>query len=110
MTAHFLTVTSTLQCPHGGTVTGSTRNTRVKADGEFVLRSTDQFSIGDCEHTIASVPHPCVRVRWDVHAERHRAHGDPSLTEDSVGYCLAGDGGMQGTVVVSSTQIRGAAT
>lgn len=108
--AHFLTVTSALQCPHGGEVTVSTRNTRVKAAGNFVCRSTDTFTIGGCKHTIGNTPHPCKRVQWDVHAEHHRSHGDPSLTEDSVGYCLADDGAMQGTVEISSTQIRGAAT
>jgi hypothetical protein len=108
--AHFLTVASALQCPHGGMVTVSTRNTRVKAAGSFVARSTDTFTIADCPFTIGTVPHPCVRVRWDVRAERHRSHGDPSLTEGSVGYCLARDGAMQGTVVVSSTQTRAAAT
>lgn len=108
--AHFLTVGSALQCPHGGVVTASTRNTRVKAAGDFVCRSTDTFSIAGCTYTLGSIPHPCVRVQWDVHAEHHRSHGAASLTEDSVGYCLAADGAMQGTVVVSSTQIRGAAT
>jgi hypothetical protein len=110
MAAHMLTVASALQCPHGGTVTAATRNTRVKAAGQFVVRSTDTFTVAGCTYTIGTVPHPCVRVRWDVHAERHTAHGDPTLTEDSVGYCLAGDGAMQGSVVVSSTQVRGAAT
>jgi hypothetical protein len=110
MAPHFLTVASKLQCPHGGDVNSSTRNTRVKADGNFVVRSTDTFLVDGCTHTIANVPHPCVRVQWDVHAEHHQSDRAPSLTENSVGYCLAGDGAMQGTVVVSSTQIRGAAT
>jgi hypothetical protein len=74
------------------------------------VRSTDTFTVAGCKHTIGTVPHPCARIRWDVHAERHASHGDPSLTEDSVGYCLAADGAMQGSVVVSSTQVRGAAT
>ena len=46
--AHFLTVGSALQCPHGGVVTASTRNTRVKAAGDFVCRSTDTFTIAGC--------------------------------------------------------------
>lgn len=110
MASHFLTTTSSMSCPHGGTVTPSTSNTRVKADGNFVVRSTDTFTIGGCSYTIGNSPHPCVRVQWDVHAERHTSQGDPSLTEESVGLCLAGDGGMQGTVVISSTQSRGAGT
>ena len=108
--AHFLTVASSLQCPHGGTVTSSTRNTRVKAAGSFVVRSTDTFTIAGCNYKIGPAPHPCVRVRWDVHAEHHETLGDPSLTEDSVGYCLAADEAMQGTVVVSSTQTKAGAT
>ena len=108
--AHFLTTASSLQCPHGGTVTGATRNTRVKARSQFVLRSTDTYTVAGCPFTIGPTPHPCVRVQWDVHAERHKSHGDPSLTEDSVGYCLAGDGGMQGSVVISSSQVRAGGT
>jgi hypothetical protein len=108
MASHFLTVTSTMSCPHGGTVTASTSNTRVKAAGDFVLRSTDTFTIGGCSYTIANVPHPCVSVRWVVDAERHTSHGDPSLTEESVGLCQDGSGGTQGLVTISSTQSRGA--
>jgi len=110
MAPNFLTVKSSLQCPHGGAVNSSTSNTRVKASRSIVLRSTDTFLIDGCTHTIANIPHPCVRVEWNVHAERHTTLGDPSLTEDSVGYCLAADDGMQGSVVISSTQIQGAAS
>src|SRR3954452_1190069 len=104
--AHFLTTTSTLQCPHGGAIESATRNTKVRARGQFVLRWTDTFTVAGCSYTIGTTPHPCVRVQWDVHAQRHKAHGDFSLTEDSVGYCLAGDGAMQGSAVVSSCQVR----
>jgi hypothetical protein len=110
MASHFLTMTSSMSCPHGGTVTPSTSNSRVKADGQFVLRSTDTFTIGGCSYTIGTTPHPCLSVRWDVHAERQTSQGDPSLTEESVGLCLAGDQATQGTVTISSTQSRGAGT
>jgi len=110
MAAHFLTMASSMSCPHGGTVTPSTSNTKVKANGEFVLRSTDTFTIGGCSYMIGTMPHPCVSVRWDVHCERHTSQSDPSLTEQSVGLCLAGDQGTQGTVTISSTQSHGAGT
>jgi hypothetical protein len=110
MASLFLTVASTISCPHGGTVIASTSNTRVRAAGEVVLRSTDGFTVGGCTYTIGTVPHPCVRVQWDVHAERHASQGDPSLTEESIGLCLAADGGAQGTAVISSTQRRAAGT
>jgi hypothetical protein len=108
MASHFLTMTTSMSCPHGGTITPATSNTRVKADGDFVLRSTDTFTIGGCSYMRGTTPNPCVSVRWDVHAERHTSHGDPSLTQDSVGLCLDGSGGTQGTVMISSTQARGA--
>lgn len=107
MAAHFLTTANSLSCPHGGAVTISTSNTRVRAGGQPVVRASDASTIAGCPFTIASVPHPCVRVQWDVHAEQHKSHGDWSLTLDSVGFCLAADGGTQGTVVISSTQTRG---
>jgi hypothetical protein len=110
MASHFLTTTSVLSCPHGGTVTLSTSNTRVKADGNPVVRSTDTSTIAGCSFTLGTTPHPCVRVQWDVHCERHTSQSDPSLHLDSVGFCLAADGGTQGTVVISSAQSRGAGT
>lgn len=108
MAAHFLTTTSTLQCPHGGTITAATSNSRVKADGNFILRDTDSFVVAGCPYMRGPQPNPCVRVRWDVHAERHKSHGDHSLTKDSVGLCLDASGGTQGTVVKASVQARGA--
>jgi hypothetical protein len=110
MASHFLTMTSSLSCPHGGTVTPSTSNTRVKADGNFVLRSTDTFTIGGCPYVRGTTPNPCVRAQWDVHAERHTSQSDPSLTEESVGLCLDASGATQGTVVIASTQSRAAGT
>jgi hypothetical protein len=110
MAAHFLTMTTTMSCPHGGTVKPVTSNVRVKADGQFVLRSTDTFVIAGCPYMRGMTPNPCVRVQWDVHAEHHKSQGDPSLTEENVGNCLDGSGGMQGVVDIQSTQQRGAGT
>jgi hypothetical protein len=108
--AHFLTTASALQCPHGGTVNIGTRNTRAKANGNFIIRATDTYTIAGCAYTIGTVPHPCVRVDWPVHANHHQSHGDWSLTESSLGLCFAADGGIQGSVVVSSTQVRAGGT
>ncbi len=110
MAGYFLTTTSVLLCPHGGTVTISTSNSRVMAEGNPVVRSTDTSTIAGCPYVLGTTPSPCVRVQWDVHAEHHTSQGDPSLTLDSVGFCLSATGGTQGTVVISSTQSRGAGT
>ena len=110
MAGYFLTTTSSLSCPHGGTVTISTTNSRVTAEGNPIVRSTDTSTIAGCPYTLGTIPSPCVRVQWDVHAEHHTSQGDPSLTLDSVGFCLSAAGGTQGTVVIASTQSRGAGT
>jgi len=110
MAALFLTTTSTLNCPHGGTITAGTSNSKVKADGQFVLRSSDQFTVGGCPFMRGTVPNPCVRVRWDVHAEHHQSDREWSLTRDSVGLCLDASGATQGTAVIGGTQQHGAAS
>jgi hypothetical protein len=105
---HFLTTSTSMQCPHGGTVIVATSNTRVTAAGDFLVRATDTFLIGGCTYMRGPQPNPCVRVQWDVHAQEQTTLGDPPLTLESVGLCLDGSGGAQGTVEISSTQGQGA--
>lgn len=102
--AAFLTVSSVLQCPHGGSVNITSSNTRAKAGGDFIVRSSDTFLIGGCSFMIGSAPHPCVQVRWIVPTTRNQAANGSVLAEDSVGLCIAGDEAPQGTVIVASTQ------
>jgi hypothetical protein len=101
----FLTTSSALQCPHGGSVSAVSANTRAKAGGSFILRAGDTFTIAGCPFTLpGGAPHPCVRVTWIVSALRNKAAGDASLTADSVGLCVAADSAPQGTAIISSTQ------
>jgi hypothetical protein len=100
-----LTVSSAMVCPHGGSVSATSSNTRVKADGAYVLRPSDTFMIAGCSFA-PSGPHPCVSVSWTTAALRGKAAGDFALTTDSVGLCLAADGAPQGTVSVVSAQLR----
>ncbi|HTU64207.1 MAG TPA: hypothetical protein VMF89_37335 [Polyangiales bacterium] len=104
--AAFLTTASLLACPHQGTVSIVSSNSRVKASGEFVVRAGDTFSIAGCPFAIGPTPHPCVTVRWIVPATRNDVLSDHVLTEDSVGLCLAADQAPQGSVLVKSTQTR----
>jgi hypothetical protein len=104
----FLTEPTSMHCPHGGTVIVATSNTKVTAAGGFVLRATDTFLVAQCPNMRGPQPNPCVRVKWDVHAEEHTTQGDPPLNLESVGYCLDGSGATQGTVMISSTQGQGA--
>src|SRR5687768_17207507 len=48
-----LTVSSMLQCPHGGMVSISTTNTRARAGGAFLARSSDLFTIAGCPLNVA---------------------------------------------------------
>lgn len=102
-----LTVSSVLQCPHGGMVSATCSNTRARAGGDYILRVSDTFTIAGCAFTLpGGVPHPCVTVQWVVTALRSTVMQDKVLTSDSVGLCQAADQAPQGPVLISSTQPR----
>jgi hypothetical protein len=104
--AHFLTTSSTMQCPHGGSVSATSSNTTVKADGSAVLRSSDTFTIAGCGLTFPP-PHPCMQVQWVQPAAKSKVSGDFTLTESSVGMCVAADQATQGTVTIVNAQAKG---
>ena len=54
-----LTSASTMMCPHGGTVSVVSANTRMQAGGGFVLRSSDTFIIAGCALSALPTPQPC---------------------------------------------------
>jgi hypothetical protein len=99
-----LTTASVMMCPHGGTVSPISSNTRVNAGGSPVLRSSDTFVIAGCPYNIAGAPHPCVSVQWMTTDLRSQVLSDSTLSEASVGMCLAPDQSPQGTVIVMTTQ------
>ena len=107
--AGLLNRSSMLMCPHGGTVTIITSNSQVMAGGDFVVRSSDTFMIVGCPFFIGPSPHPCVQVQWVQPAARSQAMGDFTLTEESVGLCVAADQAVQGTVqtVFAQPQVAG---
>lgn len=103
--AAFLTTSSVMMCPHGGTINVSTSNTRAKAGGDFLLRASDTSTIAGCPFVIPGVgPHPCVQVQWVQPDAQSQANGDFTLSEESVGLCVAGDQAVQGTVLINFTQ------
>lgn len=101
-----LTDSSVLMCPHGGTVSVITTDTRVQAAGGSVLRASDTFLIAGCPFTVGVVYHPCTTVQWVVTAMRSTAVGDSTLTEESVGLCQAADQAVQGPVQIVVAQPR----
>jgi len=102
--AGLLNSSSMMMCPHGGTVTAITTNTKAKAGGDFILRSSDTFIIAGCPFTIGPNPHPCVQVQWVQPDTRSQVMSDFTLSEASVGLCVAPDQAVQGTVLENSTQ------
>ncbi len=104
-----LTVSSSMQCPHGGTVQIVSANTRVKADGSFTAQATDTFTIVGCPYQIPAavpIPSPCVIVHWIVPDVRNRVNGNFTLSQTSTGLCLSPYGVPQGSVIVVNTQTR----
>lgn len=102
--SNLLNTASILMCPHLGTVTATTANTKVIAAGEPVVRSTDGFTIAGCTFMIGTDLHPCVRVQWVTSNAKSSVQGDLTLSESSVGLCVAADSVVQGTVIVGNTQ------
>jgi hypothetical protein len=101
-----LNTSSIMMCPHGGQVQPISANSRVKAAGDFVLRATDTFLIAGCPFVLGTTPHPCMQVQWIQPAEKSQVLSDFTLTEASVGLCVAGDQAAQGPVSVGFTQPR----
>jgi len=102
--AALLNTSSVMMCPHGGTVSVITSNTQVMAAGDPVVRASDTFLIAGCPFVIVLVPHPCVQVQWVQPDTESQAMGDFTLSEDSVGLCIAPDMSVQGTVLIVFTQ------
>jgi hypothetical protein len=102
--AGLLNSSSVMMCPHGGTVSVVTANTRVKAAGDFVVRASDTFLIAGCPFILGVAPHPCVQVQWVQPAAQSQVLDDFTLTEESVGLCVAADQAVQGTVQIVFTQ------
>jgi uncharacterized Zn-binding protein involved in type VI secretion len=101
---NLLNSSSVMMCQHGGTVQAVTSGSRVSVGGSPVLRATDTFTISGCVFNISGDPHPCVRVEWPQPNQNSTAMSDFTLSEESLGFCVAGDQAVQGTVVIVSTQ------
>jgi len=94
-------------CPHGGTVSAVTTNTRVNAGGAPLVGASDTFMIAGCPFTLpGGVPSPCMTVQWVSPDTRSQVVSEATLSEASVGLCLAATQAPQGTVLINSTQAQ----
>lgn len=99
-----LTTASTLQCPHGGTVTLVTSNTTTQVNSTYAITSADTLMIAGCPFMIGNTPHPCMTVQWVVTDMNSTIGGNATLSESSVGLCLAADQAPQGSVIITAGQ------
>ena len=99
-----LNADSTLMCPHGGTVQIISSNTHTQVGGAFAALASDTFIIAGCPFMLGTVPSPCVQVNWVQPAARSQVGGNATLTEASVGLCVAATQAPQGTVMIVAAQ------
>ena len=108
MTIPMLTTASTVLCPHGGSVSLSTSNSTVKAEGSPVLLVSDQHTVSGCPFQVpagpGTKPQPCVSVKWMVGATQTKVNGTAVLLQNSVGLCYSAEQIPQGPPVVANTQ------
>jgi hypothetical protein len=104
MSGGLLTMAAQLMCPHGGTIVPIPNSPRVTLGGTSAVYETDTFVIAGCPFNIAGAPSPCVRVQWQLPSQTGSGGGAKTLTADSVGFCFAGTGAIQGSVLIQSTQ------
>lgn len=103
-----LTTATVMMCPHGGTVSAITTNTKVTAGGAPVVRPSDTFLVAGCAFAPVA-PHPCMTVEWQMPSTKTKADGDFALTTDSIGLCKAGDQAPQGMAIIMTTQPKASA-
>lgn len=109
MAGNTLNVSSTLMCPHGGSVQIITTNSRVKVDGAYAALSTDQYLISGCPFQIPAtppIPSPCMTVQWLLTDLRAKVNSTPTLSKSSIGLCLSAAQVPQGPVTISNTQTK----
>jgi hypothetical protein len=102
-----LTTASVLMCPHGGTVTAITSNTQTTAGEAPLVCATDTFTIAGCPFQLPgapATPSPCMTVQWIQTNTRSTVNGNPTLSMNSQGLCLAATQAPQGTVLINTTQ------
>jgi uncharacterized Zn-binding protein involved in type VI secretion len=98
---------ATSTCPHGGQVSTTSANSRVKVSGQPVATVTDSFLITGCAFPLPSgKPQPCIKVVWLVPASRVFVGGQPVILQTSSGLCQSSEQIHQGPPNVTTTQTR----
>ena len=104
-----LNSSSVMMCPHGGTVQAISSNTRTQRRRQLCAASVGHVLLSPAArsqyHRLARRI-PVCRYNGCSPPRAARVMGDFTLTEASVGLCIAADQGVQGTVLIVATQPR----
>ena len=93
---------ATILCPHGGKITFSPSNSRVRA-GAFLLVISDLGMVAGCPFATTS-PQPCLTAQFLQPATRVRIMGQPAILATASGLCQGA--GPPGPPLVAQTQVR----
>jgi len=109
MSGNTLTTASTLTCPHGGTVSIVSSNTKVTVNGSPAALQSDTFTISGCSYQIPAtppIPSPCVTVQWVMSDMQTTVNSTATLSQGSSGLCLAATQAPQGSVSITAGQSK----
>jgi hypothetical protein len=106
MTGFLAHVGCTILCPHAGSVSVVTSNTRVFVSNQPVASQGDNFIVAGCPFVVGTKPQPCITARWIIPAARIRINGQPAILQASTGLCQSAEQIPQGPPTVVSTQTR----
>lgn len=113
-TSTIIDTAATIMCPHGGQVSISSSNSKVKVGSSYATTLSDTFTVSGCPFQIpvgaGTKPQPCTKLQWVVPATRVRVNGQFVLLQSSTGLALSAEQIPQGAPNVVMTQMRVKAT
>jgi hypothetical protein len=109
MPGKVLTTGSQVQCPHGGSATLTTGNSKVGATSGKALLESDTHTVSGCSFMIGNKPSPCIKIEWSAGASKVKANGTAVLVKSSVGKCYSPENALQGTAIVAQADAKASA-
>ena len=104
--ANVLPANAAISCPHGGTASLQSMQTRVSASGQIVADLSGQWVITGCSFTVGGRPQPCMTVHWTTAATQVSVLGHNVVTQGSTGVCLSIEGTAHGALIIAGVQQR----
>ena len=106
MPGRVLTTGSQVLCPHGGSASLSTANSKASAASGKALLESDVHTVSGCAFMIGTKPSPCLQIRWSAGAVKLKAGGTAVLLDSSVGTCYSPESAPQGSALVVQPEAK----